>query len=172
MANRDIYNMPSDDSEDDPVVFRERQRQRRHARQNPGATPLPPRHPSPPPPPLLYPELDTIPANASQTARAIAALPVPAGRTLDLRDRATLKGLDKGKANLEASLGQLRGNAPANGPCTRCARTGRYTKGPFKSCVVVPNQFDGACCNCRYNDDGSGCSLHRMYVPHFYMEIY
>lgn len=57
--------------------------------------------------PLLYPELDNLPVIIAQTARNLAALPVPTGRIFNLRPNVILRGLDKNKANLEASLGQF-----------------------------------------------------------------
>lgn len=108
-----------------------------------------------------YPELRTLPAKVSPTAASIFQLPIQ--RELDLRPGKTLKGLATGRMNLEASLGQMRGSAPASGPCIRCARKFK-PKGPFRSCIVVEGQFAGACCNCRYNNDGSGCDLHRLHA--------
>jgi hypothetical protein len=115
------------------------------------------------PPRTMYPELKTLPSKTQPIAKAI--FPLPAVRTLELRSGKILKGLEKGKVNLEASLGQVRGTVPS-APCIRCARTVRV-KGPFTTCIVVPGQFDGACCNCRYNDDGSGCDFS-PYVRDFH----
>ncbi|CZR56716.1 uncharacterized protein PAC_06605 [Phialocephala subalpina] len=122
-------------------------------------TPLPATKPGLPAP--TYPELRTLPSKVSPTAASIFQLPIQ--RELDLRPGKILKGLAGGRMNLEASLGQVRGSAPASGPCIRCARSWK-PKGPFRSCIVVEGQFAGACCNCRYNNDGSGCDLHRLHT--------
>ena len=120
--------------------------------------PCAPLKPFPASPPDSYPELDTLPRKVSQTVRAISSMPVV--RALDLKEGKVLKGLHRGTANLESALGQMRGVPPA-AACFRCAR-GFKEKGPFTTCIVVPGRFNGACCNCRYNDDGSGCNLHCM----------
>jgi hypothetical protein len=119
-------------------------------------SPLPPL-PSPLPLPApSYPELQTLPANATQVARNIFALPIQ--RALEYRPGKILKSLDKGRDNLEAALGQERGDlAPMS--CVNCTK--KNPKGPFTKCVIVPNFFDRACCNCRYNAGGSECTLHR-----------
>lgn len=125
------------------------------------------REPLPSPASLLpgYPELEHLPDDASRTAAALIELPVR--RNLELRKDRVLKGIHKGKGNCEAALGQVRGFLPPSGPCIRCSKIARRPKGPFATCIVVPGQFDGACCNCRYNGDGSGCNFHRMSICSF-----
>ena len=48
---------------------------------------------------------------------------------------------------LEAALGQIRG-VVARKPCAHCKS--KSSKGPFATCVVVPGESFGACCNCIY----------------------
>ncbi|KAF8852544.1 hypothetical protein BDZ45DRAFT_108585 [Acephala macrosclerotiorum] len=97
--------------------------------------------------------------NTTQVAKTIHSLPNI--RHTELRKPSTVLKLDQKKANLEAALGHERGSEPP-APCVTCTKTSRPV-GPFKKCVVVNGQFDGACCNYMYNDQGSGCSLQDYY---------
>lgn len=110
---------------------------------------------------LECPDPEFLPPNASLTALRLAKMPIVRG--LELRPKKTLRGLELGKANLEASLGQVRGHPPVSGFCSRCVFGRCWMKGPFAECIVVPGFFAGACCNCRYNRDGSGCDFHCRY---------
>ena len=80
-------------------------------------------------------------------------------RDLELRTGATLKGLEKGKANLEAGLAYLRGEKQ-DPECLHCSEK---NSGPFRSCVVMKGYFGGSCTNCRYNDEQTRCSLRGMF---------
>jgi Protein of unknown function (DUF3716) len=114
--------------------------------------------PSPliPSPIAAYPELTILPANASHVARAI--FQKPKAREIAQRDPNFVLKFNKKTANLEAVLAYERGEE-ARVSCGSCAKESR-PRGPFKKCVVLDGSFDGACCNCRYNDMGSGCTLH------------
>jgi hypothetical protein len=59
--------------------------------------------------------------------------------------------------NLEAALAFMRGTQ-AEKACTYCAEG----KGPFKFCITFDQLFRGACSNCRYNGNGSGCTFHEL----------
>ena len=80
-------------------------------------------------------------------------------RVLELRAGATLKGLEKGKANLEASLAYLRGELQV----PECIHCSEKKAGPFRRCVVVKDFFGGSCTNCRYNEEQTRCSLRGAY---------
>jgi hypothetical protein len=82
-------------------------------------------------------------------------------RELVLRQGKELKSLEKGKANLEAALAQTRGEAAAE-PCDSCKKASR-PRGPFAICVKMADEFDGAYCNCRYNNEGTECTFHRKF---------
>jgi hypothetical protein len=67
--------------------------------------------------------------------------------------------LEKNLVNLEATLGYTRGYTPP----ISCKN---YVKsrpcGPFSSCIIIDQRFDGTCSNYRYNNNGIYCTLHRM----------
>jgi hypothetical protein len=92
-------------------------------------------------------------------AKRIYNLPVK--RQLEYRQGKTLNGLNKGSVNLEASLGQSQGNKL---PTSYINYTKANPKGPFTKCVVVPNEFNRAYCNCRYNGVGREYTLHRLNI--------
>lgn len=103
-ARADPYDVP-DDAEDDNKrrTTLNRYHNLLRARQNQPPRPLPP--PPAPPAPPSFPLLDNLPANATQVARDIVAMPIPAGQqTLNLRPGRTLSSLEHGKWNLEAAL--------------------------------------------------------------------
>ncbi|XMA11722.1 hypothetical protein WAI453_004513 [Rhynchosporium graminicola] len=97
-----------------------------------------------------YESLTSLPPNATEVA--IRIFPLPTLRPLRLNSKRTrcIPG------NLEASLGQLRGQIPFNG-CRQCTRD--KERMPFEKCIVVAGEFSGACCNCRFFDEGRDCSL-------------
>ncbi|KAE9372264.1 hypothetical protein N431DRAFT_239219 [Stipitochalara longipes BDJ] len=76
-------------------------------------------------------------------------------RDLELRAGAALKGLEKGKANLEAGLAYLRGEKQE----PECIHCSEKNSGPFRHCVVMKGYFGGSCTNCRYNEEQTRCSL-------------
>jgi hypothetical protein len=78
---------------------------------------------------------------------------------LQLRAGATLKGLEKGKANLEASIAYLRGELQE----PECIHCSKENSGPFRRCIVVKGLFGGSCTNCRYNEEQTRCSLRGVY---------
>jgi hypothetical protein len=82
-------------------------------------------------------------------------------RELQLRAGATLKGLEKGKANLEASLAYLRGELQE----PECIHCSKKNSGPFRRCIVVKGLVGGSCTNCRYNEEQTRCSLRGLYYP-------
>jgi len=102
--------------------------------------------------------LTNLPDTASIVARRIYSRKEV--RELELRDGKTLRNLKRLKFNLEAALGYTRGEEPEE-PCATCSTTIKH-RGPFKRCIVVAGEFDRACCNCRYNSEGSACTLHRQ----------
>ncbi|CZT11396.1 uncharacterized protein RCO7_03884 [Rhynchosporium graminicola] len=97
-----------------------------------------------------YESLTSLPPNATEVA--IRIFPLPTLRPLRLNPKRT-RGIP---GNLEASLGQLRGQIPFNG-CRQCTRD--KERMPFEKCIVVAGEFSGACCNCRFFDEGRDCSL-------------
>jgi hypothetical protein len=97
-----------------------------------------------------------LPSNATNVAKEIYKLPEI--RPVEQRRPDELR-LEKNPANLEATLGYTRGHAPPT-PCENCVKS--RPRGPFSSCIVVDQRFDGACSNCRYNNNGIHCTLHRM----------
>jgi hypothetical protein len=106
-----------------------------------------------------YLELFTPPEHASQVAKDI--FKKPEIREMSFRTGKKLANLNNPaiKANLEAAYGQTRGHlAPT--PCANCTK--KTPKGPWKECVQVEGKFDRACCNCRYNNGGRACTLHRL----------
>lgn len=108
--------------------------------------------------PPSYMELFQLPPNATLVAQRIETSPEV--RNLELRPGKNLVSLAKGKANLEAALAYTRGTLAAT-PCASCAKA-RRPRGPFLQCVIYPGEFDGACCNCRYGDEGTVCTMHRL----------
>ncbi|TVY48678.1 hypothetical protein LOCC1_G001861 [Lachnellula occidentalis] len=106
--------------------------------------------------PPTYDELKKLPRTASNAARRIYAMKEV--RKLELRDGKTLNNL--GRFNLEPALGYTRGEE-AEEPCAGCAKAKR-PNGPFTRCIVVAGEFHRACCNCRYNNEASGCTLYRQ----------
>lgn len=108
---------------------------------------------------LAYPELKDLPDTATRTAKHISSMRQL--RKLALRDGKALTGLGLGTWKLEASLGYTRGEEAAQA-CSICSPNPR--KGPFKQCIIVKNEFGGACCNCHYCSEGISCSLHRHYT--------
>jgi hypothetical protein len=153
----DIYDIPSDDPDSVHDIL-----SRQHVQPiNPSAPRPPPRiRPPPPPhaPPQQYFDLLVLPDNATDVAKRINNKAEV--REIELRQGKELKGLEKGKANLEASLAYTRGTEPSQ-PCATCSNEKR-PRGPFKRCIVVEDEFDGACTNCRYNDEGKVCTFHRL----------
>ncbi|CZR67356.1 uncharacterized protein PAC_17255 [Phialocephala subalpina] len=109
---------------------------------------------------IEYPPLGQLPHSPTQNAARIWAKAEV--RDLELRPGKKLHSLEKGKYNLEATLAYTRG-METEGPCDTCARI-KQPLGPFQKCVVIPDEFNGACTNCRYNNDGSRCYLHRLNV--------
>ncbi|CZT44702.1 uncharacterized protein RSE6_04909 [Rhynchosporium secalis] len=97
-----------------------------------------------------YESLTSLPPNATEVA--IRIFPLPTLRPLRLNPKRT-RGIP---GNLEASLGQLRGQIPFNG-CRQCTRDKKRM--PFEKFIVVAGEFSGACCNCRFFDEGRDCSL-------------
>jgi hypothetical protein len=67
--------------------------------------------------------------------------------------------LEKNLVNLEATLGYTRGHAP---PILYENYVKSRPRGPFSSCIIVDQRFDGACFNYRYNNNGIYCTLYRM----------
>jgi hypothetical protein len=109
--------------------------------------------------PQYYMDLLVIPDSATQKAKDIFNMPEI--RPMNLRAGKKLVNLNNPKiaANLEAAYGQTRGHlAPT--PCANCTK--QNPKGPWKECVQVEGYFDRACCNCRYNNGGRSCTLHRL----------
>jgi hypothetical protein len=106
-----------------------------------------------------YLELFDIPDKTTQVAKDIYKMPEV--RDMKFRPGKKLANLDNPKiaANLEAAYGQTRGYlAPI--PCVNCTK--KNPKGPWQECVQVQGKFDRACCNCRYNNGGRACTLHRL----------
>jgi hypothetical protein len=150
----DIYDMPSDNPDSVHDIL-----SRRHIQPiNPSAPRPPPRTRPPPPPPQQYFDLLVLPDNATEVVKRINNKAEV--REIELRQGRELKGLEKGKANLEASLAYTRGTESSQA-CTTCSNKKR-PRGPFKRCIVMEGEFDGACTNCRYNDDGKVCTFHRL----------
>ncbi|TVY29996.1 hypothetical protein LHYA1_G001254 [Lachnellula hyalina] len=107
--------------------------------------------------PRNYEELTKLPDTTSSVARRIYNMKEV--RELELRDGRTLNNL--GRFNLEPALAYTRGEE-ADETCASCAKAKR-PKGPFQRCIVLAGEFNRACCNCRYNNEASGCTLYR---PH------
>ncbi|TVY44916.1 hypothetical protein LSUB1_G000562 [Lachnellula subtilissima] len=107
--------------------------------------------------PPTYDELTKLPNTTSSVARRIYGMEEV--RELELRDGRKLNNL--GRFNLEPALAYTRGEE-ADEPCASCAKAKR-PKGPFQRCIVLAGEFNRACCNCRYNNEASGCTLYR---PH------
>jgi hypothetical protein len=120
---------------------------------NPPALRPPPRTP---PPPQQYFDLLVLPDNVTDVAKRINNKAEV--REIELRQGKELKGLEKGKANLEASLAYTRGTEPSQA-CATCSNEKR-PRGLFKLYIVVEGEFDGACTNCRYNDEGKVYTFH------------
>ena len=104
-----------------------------------------------------YPELSQLPeihtkicANLFRERKTV--------RELELRSGVTLRGLEKGKANLEATIAYLRGELQEQ-ECIHCSEK---ASGPFRRCVVLKGHFGGSCTNCRYNEEQTRCSLRGM----------
>jgi hypothetical protein len=122
----DIYDMPSDDPDSVHDIL-----SRRHVQPiNPSAPRPPPRTRPPPPPtapPQQYFDLLVLPDNATDVAKRINNKAEV--REIELRQGRELKGLEKGKANLEASLAYTRGTEPSQ-PYATCSNKKR-PRGPF-----------------------------------------
>lgn len=160
MANpkpRDIYDFDPNEMDQQAADIRSRFAARTRARalahslSNPSSAPVsqPPQASGP-----QYMELFILPEGAS--ALAVSIEESPKSRSLELRSRRELKGLNKKPwYNLEAALAYTRGTQQAQS-CLICARG----NGPFRRCITFPEEFNGACCNCRYGGGGSGCDFH------------
>lgn len=106
---------------------------------------------------LAYPSLAILPSNCTQVARRISEkIEI---RVLEIRPNKTLL-LGNIKCNLEAALAYTRGQEVEE-QCLTCVPKTR-SRGPFQKCIVMPDEFDGACTNCWYNRRGTVCSLHRL----------
>jgi Protein of unknown function (DUF3716) len=105
-----------------------------------------------------YPELSILPETHTKLcAKLVREHDVV--RALELRAGATLKGLEKGKANLEAALAYLRGELQER-ECVHCSEK---SSGPFRRCVVLKHHFGSSCTNCRYNEEQTRCSLRGIH---------
>jgi hypothetical protein len=97
----------------------------------------------------LYPQLLAMEPDCDEKTKRI--FEIPETRQLDLVKDQVFALDDITYAydtwRLDAALGQIRG-VVAHKPCGHCKN--KTTKGPFATCVVVPGEFDGACCNCIY----------------------
>jgi hypothetical protein len=103
---------------------------------------------------LDYPELSQLPEIHTKVCATLFSNHEPI-RELALRPGSTLKSLEKGKANLEASIAYLRGDLQE----PECIHCSEKRSGPFRRCVVVKGHFGGSCTNCRYNEEQTRCSL-------------
>jgi hypothetical protein len=101
-----------------------------------------------------YPELSLLPETHTKICAKLFS-GYEQVRELELRAGATLKGLEKGKANLEASIAYLRGELQ-DPECIHCSEK---HSGPFRRCIVLKDHFGGSCTNCRYNEEQTRCSL-------------
>lgn len=100
-----------------------------------------------------YPQLQTLPPNATNVAKQLHAMPIV--RPLILRNKRKLGRLDKGADNLEAALAQQRGTLRTQ-ECNSCFNK----SGPFANgCVTVEGKFNFSCANCRFNGEGGRCSF-------------
>jgi len=105
-----------------------------------------------------YPQLQTLPPNATNVAKQLHAMPIV--RPLILRNKRKLGRLDKGADNLEAALAQQRGTLRIQ-ECNSCFNK----SGPFANgCVTVEGKFNFSCANCRFNGEGGRCSFKREFA--------
>ncbi|KUJ12801.1 uncharacterized protein LY89DRAFT_194462 [Mollisia scopiformis] len=109
---------------------------------------------------LSYPSLAKLPRNCSLVARRSSEKQEV--RDLELCANTELVFRNGNRSSkLEAALAYTRGEE-AKKVCMNCARLG--PNDPFQKCIVMPNEFEGACTNCRYNNAGNSCSLQRSIV--------
>ncbi|KAL2060695.1 hypothetical protein VTL71DRAFT_9336 [Oculimacula yallundae] len=100
-----------------------------------------------------YPHITNLPPSASEVARRISELPTLRPLRLNYKNRVLI---GTANAHLEATLGQQRGEMPVNN-CSQCVHGEERV--PFINCIVVPGEFSGACCNCRFLNEGRNCDL-------------
>jgi hypothetical protein len=101
-----------------------------------------------------FPELSQLPETHTKICAKLLSEHKQV-RELEIRAGVALKGLEKGKANLEASIAYLRGELQE----PECAHCSEKRSGPFRRCVVLKDYFGGSCTNCRYNEEQTRCSL-------------
>jgi hypothetical protein len=89
---------------------------------------------------LEYPELFQLPEIHTKVCANLFSQHEQI-RELSLRAGVTLKGLEKGKANLEATIAYLRGDLQE----PECIHCSEKRSGPFRHCVVVKDHFGGSC---------------------------
>lgn len=113
------------------------------------------------PHPTSFPQLSALPPTGKKTATRIYKLKQV--REVELRDnRISNFEPSKGKKHLAPSSGFTRGRTPEL-PCSSCAKI--RPRGPFKRCIVVDNEFGGACCNCQYDAKATKCTFYHPPAP-------
>lgn len=88
----------------------------------------------------------------------------PSVRKLLLRPHRT-PSFAKRTTPLEAALANTGGELPETGPFANCAR-GKRPSRPLRPYVVMPEEFDRACCNYRYRENSLAYTLHRQFQSH------